>query len=130
MQQLVNALLGRSRQGKGAAAEGLACQYLVDRGLRLVARNVRSRGGEIDLVMLDADTVVFVEVRFRTNPRFGSAAESVDLRKQRRLSDCAAYYLQGHPEMAQHPARFDVVAIQPNADSNQLEWIQDAFQLN
>jgi putative endonuclease len=121
--------LGPTSHGVGAAAEELACRYLVAQGLQLVERNVRSRGGEIDLVMRDANTVVFVEVRFRRSARFGGAAESVDARKQRRLAESATYYLQRHPALARCPARFDVVAIRPGGGANQLEWMQNAFQL-
>ncbi len=119
-----------SRQAVGAEAERLASRFLIAQGLELVARNVRSRGGEIDLVMRDGDTVVFIEVRYRSDARFGSAAESVDGRKQRRIVDCAAHYLQRNPALARAPARFDVVAIRPSHGADRLEWIRNAFQVS
>ncbi len=86
--------------------------------------NFHSRHGEIDLVMQDRDSVVFVEVRYRRQTRFGSAAESVDRHKQSRLIACAHHYLQTHPHAAGMPCRFDVVTIN-GGDS--LDWIRNAF---
>ncbi len=72
--------------------------------------------------MRDADTLVFVEVRYRRSERYGTAAESVDAHKQRRLAAAAGHYLQGHPSSLS--CRFDVVAI--GAD-NRIDWIRSAF---
>lgn len=111
-------------QQQGDAAEELACQHLQRQGLTLIERNYRCRHGEIDLVMRDKESTVFVEVRYRNNSSFGGSAVSVDGRKQTKLIAAASHYLQHHPALAQRPARFDVVAIAPGA----LEWIRDAFQ--
>ena len=108
----------------GAAQEQAACRYLERHGLRLLARNHRCRHGEIDLVMRDADTLVFVEVRYRRGGRFGTAADSVDIHKQRRLAAAAGHYLQSHPSPL--PCRFDVVAI---GAGDQIDWIRNAFAL-
>lgn len=115
-------------QQSGQAAEALARQFLEQRGLRLLAQNWRCRLGELDLVMLDADTVVFVEVRYRRHSAWGGAAESVDARKREKLSRAAQHFLQQESRWAKYPCRFDVIAI--NADSQapaQLDWIQNAF---
>jgi putative endonuclease len=108
----------------GGEKEQVACRYLEGRGLRLLARNHRCRHGEIDLVMRDADTLVFVEVRYRRSQRFGTAAESVDAHKQRRLAAAAGHYLQYHPSPL--PCRFDVLAI--GADDC-IDWIRNAFSV-
>lgn len=108
----------------GAEAEDLALRHLQRQGLRLVARNVRYKGGEIDLVMLDGATLVIVEVRLRSNAQFGSAAESVDARKQRRIVLATQLYLLDHPAQAQRALRFDVVAF---GRGGQPEWIRAAF---
>lgn len=109
----------------GQAKEQAACRYLEGRGLRLVARNHRCRHGEIDLIMRDADTLVFVEVRYRHSQRFGGAAQSVDIHKQRRLAAAAGHYLQAHPSPL--PCRFDVLAIGAN---DHIDWIRNAFTVD
>jgi len=117
-----------STQQRGDAAEALARRHLEQHGLRLLAQNWRCRLGELDLVMLDADTVVFVEVRYRRHSAWGGAAESVDARKREKLCRAAQHFLQQESRWANYPCRFDVIAI--NADSQapaQLDWIQNAF---
>ena len=84
--------------------------------------------GEIDLVMRDADTVVFVEVRYRRKNQWGSAVETVDWRKQKRLIAAAQHYLITHPHLVDQPCRFDVVAAEGNpADPGAYRWIREAF---
>lgn len=109
----------------GRRAEDLAARYLTGRGLEEVERNVSCRAGEIDLVMRDGDTLVFVEVRYRRSDRFGSAAETIGAAKRRRLVLAAQHYLQTRRSTA--PARFDVVAIGPGDPAARIEWIADAF---
>ncbi len=109
----------------GAEKERLAESFLTDQGLRPVARNHRCRYGEIDLIMREAAVLVFVEVRFRRSTRFGSPADTVDARKQRRLIAAARHYLQGHPTSL--ACRFDVLAI---SGENQIQWIKHAFTLD
>lgn len=112
---------------RGKDAETLACHYLEAQGLLLIERNYRSRPGEIDLIMDHAGSLVFVEVRYRRQHRFGSGAESVDHRKRARITACARMYLQAHPGMAARACRFDVVSIGGDAAEPAIEWIQDAF---
>ena len=110
----------------GAAAEEVARAYLTRAGLKLLAKNHRCRGGELDLVMEDEGSVVFVEVRYRSNTRFGRAEETVGPTKQARLVAAASHYLQRHD--VQRPTRFDVVAIHPDpAGGHEVNWIRDAF---
>lgn len=115
-------------QRLGAAAEDLAERYLCERGLEPVLRNFRVRGGEIDLIMREAETLVFVEVRFRTHRTFGGAPASVDPRKQRRLVLAARCYLQ-KCRSPEPPCRFDVVGLSPGRQSGtaRVHWIRDAF---
>jgi putative endonuclease len=110
---------------QGRAAEERALHHLQARGLRLLDRNFRSRGGEIDLIMRQGNLLVFVEVRYRQNSNFGSPFETVTTTKQRRLITTAAHYLQ--QQRLDLPCRFDVVGI-TGAQLEQVEWIQDAFQ--
>jgi putative endonuclease len=113
------------KQTRGKDAEDRASVYLQARGLRLLERNYRSRRGEIDLIFQDKDSLVFVEVRYRAVPHYGSAAESVDRRKQTKLVACAHHYLQTHPAAGRQPCRFDVVSV--TGTNAAIEWIPNAF---
>lgn len=102
--------------------ESAAC-HLQRAGLKIEARNYRSRHGEIDLIARDGDTLVFVEVRYRRSSRYGSASATVDARKQRKLLATADSYLQRH--RLDCPCRFDVVGIE--GDAQNIQWIKNAF---
>jgi putative endonuclease len=107
---------------RGRQAEDTAFDYLRKRGLTEIERNYRCRFGEIDLIMRDIETVVFVEVRQRSSNLFGGASDSIDARKKRKLLTTARHYIAatgGFPD-----CRFDAVLL--NGD-NQVEWIRDAF---
>ena len=119
-----------ARQQIGAAAENAACALLQARGLQCLARNVGYPFGEIDLVMLDAGTVVFVEVRYRRASSFGGGAVSVDAGKRRRIALAAQAWLDDNRKFAKAACRFDVVAIGGTVDSLQPEWIPAAFTLD
>ena len=112
-----------TRQAQGAAAEQLAADYLQGRGLRLIERNFRVRGGEIDLVCRDGASTVFVEVRLRSHKDFGGAAASITATKQARLVLAARHWLQRHGET---PCRFDCVLLDGLEPKN-IEWLRDAF---
>ena len=109
---------------KGAREEDLALAWLQARGLHLVQRNLRAPGGELDLVMRDGQTLVVVEVRKRSHARFGSAAESVDARKQARIVRATRGALARQPEWATLPLRFDVVTLDAQ---DRIAWIRGAF---
>ena len=114
----------------GGQAEQLAFQYLRQKGLLPVTRNYRCRRGEIDLIMLDCDCLVFVEVRFRSGKSFTRAALTVDRQKQRKLSSAAAMFLATRQAYSNHTTRFDVVGIDGDANGgNSIEWLRDAFWL-
>ncbi|MDD3352281.1 YraN family protein [Zoogloea sp.] len=112
---------------RGAAAEALAAEYLVRHGLTLLARNVRCRGGEVDLIAGDRGSLVFVEVRLRSNRDFGGAAASITVAKQRRIILAAQYWLLGPGRrFAQAPCRFDAVLLD-RLEQDRIEWIRGAF---
>ncbi|ANO52193.1 YraN family protein [Woeseia oceani] len=114
---------------RGAEAENYALSWLRRHKLQCLARNIRSRFGEIDLVMEDGRTIVFVEVRYRGANNRLSAAQSVDHRKQHKLTLTASWYLARNPSLQHRPVRFDVVAIDGrSADRSALQWIKDAFR--
>lgn len=112
----------------GAEAETLACKYLIKQGLKLVTKNFRCRTGEIDLIMRDQQTLVFVEVRLRDNQDFGGGVGSIVHSKRQKIIRTASFYLQKIRGYNTQICRFDVVAIEKN-QQNKLEWIKDAFQV-
>ncbi|MFJ4142167.1 YraN family protein [Pseudomonas sp. NPDC089734] len=119
---------GVSRQQAGREAESYALLYLQQQGLRPVAQNWSCKRGELDLVMLDGDTVVFVEVRYRRHSGWGGAMESVDFRKQEKLIAAAQLFLQQESQWASYPCRFDVIAIEGEpGKAAPLNWLKHAF---
>ena len=116
----------------GEATESLACEYLKSKGLKLVERNFNCRFGEIDLIMQNSDSLIFVEVRYRRNKDFGSGAESITMSKQSKLIKTASAYLQRHAKLSKYPARFDVVSITGPIETKSInnidfDWIENAF---
>ncbi|WAH59774.1 YraN family protein [Pseudomonas silvicola] len=113
----------------GLEAEAQALAYLQQQGLQLLARNWLCKGGELDLVMLDGDTVVFVEVRYRLHAQWGGALESIDARKVARVVNAAHLYLHKEARWANHPCRFDVIALEGTASKDmRLNWLRNAFE--
>ena len=114
-------------QARGAAAEKLTEVFLANRGLSVLGRNIRCRGGELDLVCQERGVVVFIEVRLRSHSRFGGAAASITTTKQQRVILAARWWLatQGR-RYANHPCRFDV-ALLSSLEADQIEWIRAAF---
>lgn len=119
-----------SKKQSGDAAEQAAEKALKKRGCRLIARNYSSREGEIDLIMREGETLVFVEVRAKRSDKFGSPAESVTPSKQRRITRTAQHYLANEgKKYCNSPLRFDVVSIRLDEAGKpaQVEHIPDAF---
>lgn len=130
------AWLRRERRGSsGSAAEGMALRFLEGKGMTLIERNYRCRVGEIDLIMQDGDTLVFVEVRLRSNGTFAAngttgnkgaivtAAESVSHRKQARIVAAANQFLAGKREV---PCRFDCILLD-KLEPDSIDWVKSAF---
>lgn len=123
----------------GQENEQRAEQFLKQQGLKLVERNYRCKLGEIDLIMRDGKSLVFVEVRFRKSAHYGSASESVNYFKQQKLIKAAQHYLLSLNTASEPMCRFDVVAITQtatktnqrqtltNVEQKPIEWIADAF---
>lgn len=114
----------------GRTQEANAVRYLRAQGLTLLCSNFHSRYGEIDLVMADGDTLVFVEVRFRRSELYGGALATVTQPKQRKIRLTAAHYLQSRPQYEACPCRFDVIGIGLGtaSDKPSIDWIKNAFQ--
>ena len=120
--------MGRITTGAvGREAEQRAFLYLRKLGYRPVARNYRSRGGEVDLILLDGGCLVFVEVRYRTTNTYLRPAHTVDRHKQRKIIRTAALFIARHPRFADCTIRFDVVGVEGRGNDG-LHHIPDAFR--
>ena len=114
---------------KGARAEQRALRYLKKQGLKTVAKNFACKAGEIDLIMLDAETLVFVEVRYRSSVSFGCVTSTINRKKQNKIRKTADIFRLKNPRHRFRICRFDAVAIYDNDSDtqNSLEWIKSAF---
>lgn len=115
----------------GRAAEQAACQFLEHQGLVLLEKNYRCRYGEIDLIMQHGNALVFIEVRYRSNTRYGSGSETINYQKQQKLIATASHYLQKHKQSANQHCRFDVISLtasnEKKIDMAKIQWISNAF---
>ncbi len=112
----------------GKLAENLAANYLIKQGLVELTRNFTCRVGEIDLIMQEQQTLVFVEVKYRKSTNFGGAISAISVSKQTKLQKTATLYLQKHQLNAYNtPCRFDVIALEGNLSQPSIRWIQNAF---
>ena len=118
-----------STKQDGDWGEALAAEYLEARGCRIVEKEWRCRFGEIDLIAEQEGTLLFVEVKLRTNLRYGMPRESVTAKKQEKLRSAALLYLSMHGLDA--PARFDVAEVytdaRHSARSTRIEYVENAF---
>ena len=116
-----------ARRAQGDAAEERACRHLDRSGFTIVERNYRTKGGEIDIVARKGDVLVFVEVRSREVPDFGTPEESVTPAKRRRVVAAARHYLSNVPPCSWREARFDVIAIEGVGNAAVLRHYPAAF---
>ncbi|HTG01948.1 MAG TPA: YraN family protein [Nitrospirota bacterium] len=112
----------------GREGEDRAARFLEKKGYRILDRNYSAAGGEIDLIALHNDAVVFVEVKMRTSDAFGAPELAVTPQKQSRMVKAALSYIK-RKQFHQVPCRFDVVAISP-ATEKEIELIQNAFEMD
>ena len=115
------------KQQQGQLAETCALGFLQNKGLRLIERNAQYKFGELDIVMRDGETLVFVEVRQRKSDLFGGAAQSIDRRKMKKCALAAQCWLKQHVQFAKMPCRFDAVLLTGTENNWQIDWIQNAF---
>jgi putative endonuclease len=121
--------VNNAKQLLGREGERLAEQYLKKKGYKVIERNYRCRGAELDLIVLDRRVIVFVEVKTRTGHGFGSPFEAVEFRKQQKMIQAAQYFLN-EKKLYQRDARFDVVGISWPAGEPVVEHIENAFELS
>jgi putative endonuclease len=115
---------------RGMAAEQLAADYLQSRGLTVLARNLRCKAGELDLVCLDQDVLAVIEVRQRSGADFGGAIGSVTWHKQRKIIRATQFFLAQQARWRALRVRFDVFAIEgPLAQQHRIVWVRDAFRV-
>lgn len=116
-------------QQSGQLAETIACAFLQGQGLALLTRNYRCRSGEIDLIMQQGETLVFIEVRYRQLSDYGSPLATITPAKQRKLRRAAQLYLQRMWGDQWPPCRFDAIGLQGDLNSAQpsIDWVQNAF---
>jgi putative endonuclease len=116
------------RQKFGEKGEEIAVRHLRKNGYKIIETNYRTRLGEIDIIAQDQDTIVFAEVKTRRSVQFGNPKQAVTIRKQKKISMVALYYLKATGQSAAR-ARFDVVGVISNRDKPQVEIIKNAFEL-
>ena len=112
-----------NQNNPGLLAENLAASYLIEQGLKLLVRNYHCRFGEIDLIMQDKNTLVFIEVRLRTSLGFGNSGSSITKQKQFKFTRTALHYLQVHGNAS---CRFNAILIDKANEAN-LVWLRNAF---
>lgn len=116
-----------NRQQRGKQAEDEACRFLESKNMRLLQPNYRCYFGEIDLIMLDREDIVFVEVRSKSRTDYGSASESINHNKKIKLVKTATHFLQMKKWVDKVNSRFDVIAIHFIDGKRELEWFKNAF---
>lgn len=107
----------------GTDYESIAADFLASHGIKVYKKNFRCKQGEIDLIGLHMNYLIFIEVKYRKNEKAGMPEEAVGVSKQKKISQVASYFLYSHPQFINHFIRFDVVAI----CGNEIRWYQDAF---
>ena len=115
-----------SRKTAGKAGEDRASAWLTERGLAVIARNYRSPAGEVDIVALDGETVVFIEVKAWSTFAIDNLERGLDARKQRRIIETAKYFLSEHRKYNNRTVRFDVIFI----SRNEVTHFPSAFMEN
>ena len=103
------------------------CAFLAERNVQIIDTNFHSRFGEIDVVALDHEVLVFVEVSFRRASRFGSAVSSVTPKKQHKIIQTAHTFRSDHPAYCHRTCRFDIIGIDTHRQHTQVRWLKAAF---
>jgi len=123
-----------SNRTQGQQAEKLARDFLQQQGLIFITGNFSCRWGEIDLIMREKSTLVFIEIRFRSSSQFGYAIETVTPKKQSKIINTALFFIQCHKKFINYSMRFDVVAFQKISSKTPtkptLNWIKNAFAMD
>lgn len=117
-----------NKRQAGTRMEEVAARWLMSRGCSILARQYRTPYGEVDLIILEEQTLVFAEVKYRGSARYGSPAEAVNWQKQRRLVRSGLWYCQKEQISADRPVRFDVIELVRQDEQLQIRQIRNAFE--
>jgi len=112
----------------GKTAENIAANYLANQNVKIITRNFHSRFGEIDLIAMNQEILLFIEVRYRKNEHFLTAIETIDQRKCNKIIITSEYYLNKHKKYQSHLCRYDVITLTGDLNGPVIEWIKNAFQ--
>jgi len=121
---LINTLKKQTSSEIGRTAESLAAKYLTDQGLQIIEQNYSAKTGEIDIIALDNQVLVFIEVKFRKTARYGQPYETVTHNKQQKIIRTAQSYLLKHKKYTNYACRFDIISIL----NNEITWLSHAFE--
>lgn len=111
----------------GQIRENLACEFLKSKGALILSRNFRCKAGEVDIIAKDDTYLCFIEVKYRSDDRFGQPQEAVDIKKQKRICNVSKFYLYSKYKSSDVPVRYDVIAISQKDDMLAFKWIKNAF---
>lgn len=117
-----------TRRAKGQKIEQACCQFLLDQKISIIAKNFYSKLGEIDIIGIENQTLIFFEIRYRYQESHGSALESVTRKKQRRIIKTALFFLIQKPQYQHFNYRFDIIGASTYNDSLVFNWQKNAFQ--
>ncbi len=115
-------------QEKGGKIEQEACVFLRKNGLLIRQQNYTRKTGEIDIIAADQQFLIFIEVRFRSNLRYGQPFQTINKAKQKRIINTAKLYLQSHPQLQQYNCRFYIISASIYNGELKIEWLKNAFQ--
>ncbi len=117
------------RRSRGKEAENIACKFIKRHGLKVIKKNFRSKFGEIDIIALDKNTLVFLEVRSVSSLKFGLPEESITSSKKRKLVNTAQVFIKNNETMKKYSYRFDFIGIVWKTDKPDIKWIKNVFEV-
>ncbi len=112
----------------GKQAEKIAAEYIAKQNVKIITRNFHCRFGEIDLIGLDQEVLLFIEVRYRKNENYLTAIETIDRYKCKKIIITSEYYLNKYRNYQSYLCRYDVITLTGELDKPVIEWIKNAFQ--
>ena len=118
----------KKKNQSGKQAEGIAATYLKKNKIKIVSKNYHCRYGEIDLIGIEKNILIFIEVRYRKNEDYLSVIETIDQTKCKKIITTSKYYLNDYKKYQSYICRYDVITITGEINEPVIEWIKNAFQ--